>query len=287
VTIRFDEEVAVRVAALQAGEIQMALNMSPELADDSFKREDTPVSEVAHIRLNQQSGAFQDKRLREAANLAIDRQAIIDKIYSGAAGPAGGQEIANYVTGFSENVEPYPFDPDEARRLVQEAGAEGTKVELWGTRGHWTNDAQLSEAVAGMLNEVGFDVQLKQPPFSDWVEKVFVAETNDAASPDMMIYNHSNELFDASLTVGQNLVCEGASSTSCFPEVDRLAKQALGETDEARRQELYDRIWQTLRDEAAYVSIAEVYKVTFLDPSLNWEPEPDGFVRFQNMEFAA
>jgi peptide/nickel transport system substrate-binding protein len=285
VSIRFDEEVAVRVAALEAKEIQMALNMSPELAKDTFKREDTPVSEIAIIRLNSQFGPFKDKKVREAANYAIDRKALIEKIYGGAAGPVGNQEIAEYVTGYSKSLEAHPYDLDKAKALLKEAGAVGAKVDLWGTRGHWTNDSQLSEAVTGMLNEAGFKADLKQPPFADWVTKVFVAEKNDEEAPDMMIYNHSNELFDASLTIGQNLTCKGTSSTTCIPEVDKLADEALKETDEAKRQELYDQAWQTLADDAAYVSIAEVKRVTFLDEGLKWTPESDGFVRFQNMEF--
>ena len=135
-----------------------------------------------------------------------------------------------------------------------------------------------------MLDDVGFDAELKQPPFDTWVEKVFVAETNDAAAPPIMLYNHSNELFDASLTIGQNLTCDGASSTTCIPEVDKLAKEALSVADDdERRQELYNQIWEILAENHAYVSIAEVQKLTFLDPSVNWTPEPDGFIRFQNI----
>ena len=139
-----------------------------------------------------------------------------------------------------------------------------------------------------MLDEVGFDAELKQPPFDTWVEKVFVAETDDEAAPQIMLYNHSNELFDASLTLGQNLACDGASSTTCIPEVDQLAAEALSSAgDDAKRQDLYNQAWQLLKDDAAFVSIAEVQKLTFLGDDVKWTPEPDGFIRFQNVEYAS
>lgn len=288
VNVLFGEEVAVRMASLEAGEIQMALNMSPDLVNDEFVSVGTPVSEVSIMRLNSEHGAFTDRRVRQAANLAIDREALIDAVWGGFATSANGQEVAPYVFGHNPNLEAAAYDPDEARRLLEEAGAVGVTVQVWGTRGHWTNDGLLGEAVVNMLNEAGFGAQLQMPPFEDWVEKVFVAETDDTQAPDIMLYNHSNELFDSSLTIGQNLTCAGASSTTCIPEVDELAEQALNAGDDAdKRQELYAEIWSILTDEAAFVSLAEVQKLTFHVDELNWTPEPDGFLRFQYMSLDA
>lgn len=287
VNVLFDEEVAVRLASLEAGEIQMALNMSPELVKDSFESVGTPVSEVAFMRLNSQSGPFTDPKVREAADLAIDRETLINDVWGGYAAPAGGQVVADYVFGHNPDLAATKFDPDAAKALLKEAGAVGTKVEIWGTRGHWTSDALLGQAIEGMLNEVGFDAELLQPPFEDWVDKVFIAETDDKQAPAIMLYNHSNELFDSSLTIGQNLTCKGSASTTCLPEVDALAEEALAAGDDVdKRQELYDEAWQMLADDTAFVSIAEVQKLTFLEKGLEWTPEPDGFIRFQNLSFS-
>ena len=287
VNVLFGEEVAVRMASLQAGEIQMAMNMSPDLVSDEFVSVGTPVSEVSIMRLNSQSGPFMDKRVREAANLAMDRDALAEAIWGGFATSANAQEVAAYVFGHNPDLEQAAYDPDKARSLLEEADAVGVKVEVWGTRGHWTNDGLLGEAVVGMLNDAGFDAELVMPPFEDWVKKVFVAETDDTQAPDITLYNHSNELFDSSLTIGQNLTCAGRASTTCIPEVDELAEQALNAgSDLAKRQDLYNQVWQILADEVAFVSLGEVQKLTFHVEGLNWTPEADGFLRFQFMSFA-
>ncbi len=89
IDIKFDEEVAVRLASLEAGEIQMALNMSPELASDNFQVAGTPVSEVSFMRLNSFTEPFDDVRVRQAADMAIDRDVLIEQIWGGYARSSG------------------------------------------------------------------------------------------------------------------------------------------------------------------------------------------------------
>lgn len=288
VDVHFDPEAAVRVAAMKTNEIQMALNMSPDLArGGDFGVKAGPASEVLIVRLNSQHGPFKDPRVRAAANLSVDRKVLIDKIYGGYAKPAQAQEITNSVFGFDPAQKDYPFALDRAKALLKQAGAEGTTVVLSGTRGHWANDAEVAQAVAGMLTKAGFKVKLKIPVFSQWVKEIFIAETNDAAAPDMSIYNHSNQLFDASLTFGQNLTCDGTSSTTCIKSVDADVAKAATSTDQAEREKLYSDAWATLKAQNAFVAIANVYHVSFLAKDINWNPPADGFVRIQDLTFSS
>jgi ABC-type transport system substrate-binding protein len=103
----------------------------------------------------------------------------------------------------------------------------------------------------------------------------------------MSIYNHSNQLFDASLTFGQNLTCDGTSSTTCIPKVDALVKKASEISDQAQRQQLYDQAWTILQQQHAFVAIANVYHVSFLKKGLVWNPPADGFVRLQDISYSS
>jgi peptide/nickel transport system substrate-binding protein len=285
ITLQFTAEPSVRLDALQAGEVQLAANMAADLVNDSFTAEATPSSEVLTIRLNNLHGAFMDERLRKAANMAIDRETIYEAIYGGFAESAGGQLVANYVFGHNASLEDYPFDVDGAKALLSEADGVGTEIELWGTNGLYPNDAAAAKALAAMLEDVGFKVDLKIPPLEDWLDAAFIAGTDDTKAPDALVANFSAQLFDSAPNLGQNVLCDGGASTICQSDLDDLAAQALEETDVAARQSLYDEIWAELYDQAAFVSVGEVTRLTFLDKSLSWTPTPDGFFRFQDMSF--
>jgi len=283
VVIRFLTEEATRLAALQAGEIQLARNMSPDNVGVAPNVVAGFVSEVLIVRLNAEHGPFSDINVRKAVNHAIDREAIVDAIYGGFAVPAKGQEIAQYVFGANPNLTDYTFDPDLARQMIEDAGVAGETVTMSATTGHWAKDREVAQAMAGMIEAAGLTVDLQFPEFSKWVDDLFVAAEDDTLASDMAPYNHSNELFDSSKTIGQNLQCSGSASTYCNEQVDALAQQALTETDPVARQGLYEEAWQLMFDDAAFIAVADVQQVHFTSADLNWEPPVDGFMRIQFM----
>jgi peptide/nickel transport system substrate-binding protein len=285
VVIRFLTEEATRLSALQAGEVQLARNMSPDNVGVAPKVVAGFVSEVLIVRLNAEHGPLTDVRVRQAINHAIDREAIIEEIYGGFAVPAQGQEVAQYVFGANPDLQDYEYDPDLAAQLIQEAGVQGETVVMSATTGHWAKDREVAQAIAGMIETAGLTVDLQFPEFSIWVEDLFVAAEDDTLASDLAPYNHSNELFDSSKTIGQNLECAGAASTYCNPEVDALARQALEETDPEARERLYHEAWELMWDDAAFAAVADVQQVHFTSENLIWEPPVDGFMRIQFMSF--
>lgn len=287
VEITFAPEDAVRLASLLAGEIQIARNMPPDLVDKAPKVVSGPISEVSMLRLNAAQGrAFADVRVRKAANMAVNRQLIIDQLYRGFASPAKGQITGQFVFGANPDLNDYPYDPDQAKRLLEEAGATGAEITMSVTTGRWLKDREIGEAIAEMLNEVGFKVQLEFPEFSQWLQQLFVAGEDDTKAPDVMFIGHGNEMFDPEFSLGLYVTCEGEASAICFPDVDKLVVEARHELNEKRRQELYRQIWKMLYEEAAYVAIANVNQLHFTAENVIWTPRPDGFIMFNEIRFS-
>lgn len=287
VKIRFDVEPAVRLAALQAGEIQMALNMSPELIKPGFRADAYDASEVAFIRLNTLFGPTKDIRVRQAISLAIDRNLIIKTIYRGYASPAHGQIVTRFVTGFNPKLKNDPYNPAKARQLLERANAVGTTLELWATKGRWTKDDELAQAVAQMLDKVGLNVVLQQPEFSKWIETSRLAGKpgGDAELPALFIWNTSNELFDASRNMMSLLPCDGAASAVCSQPLERLLKAQDRELNPTKRQALWNKIFAIGQQQSLYIAIASVKQLTFVAKNLTWKPQPAGWLRYQDMAY--
>lgn len=102
---------------------------------------------------------LRDPRVRRAISLAIDRQAIADRIMEGAAVPAAQLLPEGYV-GTSRRLAPDRYDPDGARRLLAAAGHPGGfTITLHGPTNRYPNDEKVLVAVAGMLQRVGITVR--------------------------------------------------------------------------------------------------------------------------------
>lgn len=119
------------VSMYEAGELDLVYATDTAirrvLRDDQFEGEriTAPAAQIQYLGMNSTVyEPFEDPRVREALCLAIDREAIIQGIYEGAALPLYGQ-ITPGVAGYNPDFPAMPYDPDRARQLMEEAGYPG------------------------------------------------------------------------------------------------------------------------------------------------------------------
>ena len=114
---------------------------------------------------------FLDVRVRRALSLAINREALVERVMEGAA-EATGQWLPRGAFGYNPEVRPAPFDPEAARTLLAEAGfPEGFRLTLATPNDRWPNDSRLSQAVAQMWTRIGVRTQVDAMPFAAFVPK--------------------------------------------------------------------------------------------------------------------
>lgn len=107
---------------------------------------------------------LKDKRVRQALSMAINRDAIVERLMEGAAVKAS-QFLADEFFGTSKKLKPVTFDAAGARKLLAEAGfPNGFKMTLHGPNGRYTNDARIAEAVAQMFTRVGVETAVETMP---------------------------------------------------------------------------------------------------------------------------
>lgn len=277
VDMRFLEEESTRMASLQAGEIDIALNMPAEFTNQAPQIVTAPSPDVYTVFFHTEKGAFTDGQLRRAASLAIDRQSIIDNLLGGNGEQVKGQFVGQYVFGSTPSLADQAYDPQEARDLVTAAG--GATVTLSSPTGRWPRDREIAQAIAGMLEEAGFTVNLELPELGAWLESLF-AEGDDA--PDAWLAGHGNDIFDMERSAAW-LSCAGEISHYCNEGVDELVAEARSELDEQRRQELYDQMWRTAAPDYGWAAVTTIEQVHFASERVDWSPRPDNFVLFQEM----
>lgn len=278
VTLTFLEEDSTRMASLRAGEIDIALKMPSEFASQAPKVVTAASPDVYTLFFNTENGVFSDVRLRRAAALAIDRQAIIDNLLGGEGEQVKGQFVGQYVFGSTTELEELPFDVEEARSLVAEAG--GGEIVLSSPTGRWLKDREIAQAIGGMLEEVGFTVTVELPELGAWLESLTAEDST--GGPDVWLAGHGNDIFDMDRSVAW-LSCGESLSHYCNEEVLALAQQARQELDVDRRQDLYTQMWQLAQEDVPYASISTIDQLHLTGEDVEWQPRADGFVMFEDI----
>ena len=166
---------AARVQALQSGQIDIAQSPSPDLAEslvnDGFGVYSGARGQVLAMALiTEKGGPLADVRVRQALNYAVDKEAIRDAL-TGGFSPTAGVYAPPGVNGYDSSRFVYPYDPDKARELLAEAGVpDGFDIDAEMTLGSFPADAEIFDAMAGYLAEIGVNVTITQVDFrGEWL----------------------------------------------------------------------------------------------------------------------
>lgn len=273
VTYNFVEEPGTRLSGLLAGEFDLITNLSPEDVDRAPKAASVRGLEHPVIILDATSaaGVTSDVRVRQALNYAVDKEALANDLFGGFAVVDDGQILSPSFFGYSDGTEPYPYDPDRARDLIREAGAEGQTIELVGTAGRWLKDRETVEAVAAFWEEVGLNVDVQIFEFDEYLNRLFDQDNR----PDAIYVSSSNELLDADRQFSAYYQQDGIGDSNEDAELDALVDQARTETDVDARQELYEQAVQRARDQAYFVFLINNEDIYGMSERLTWEPRVD------------
>jgi len=194
---------------------------------------------------------LKDTRVRRAISLAINREAIVERVMEGLAIPAG-QLLPDGFFGTVPDLGPDPYEPEEAQALLAEAGCpDGFELTIHGPNDRYINDAEIAQAVAQMLTRIGIRTAVETMPRSVYFSRASDLEfsfilvgwgsgTGEASSPlKSLLHTYDRER-------GFGAANRGRYSN---PEMDRLLEEALATVDDAGRE--------TLLQEATKVAMAD------------------------------
>lgn len=259
-------EASVRAIGLETGEADSAVwPLTPEdnlrLAEDpNFVTFISPSTAVNHFPINNKLPQLSDKRVRQAIMFAIDRQTVIDEIFSGTAEIATGNLSPALAQYYNPDVAQYTYDVEKAKALLDEAGwaaggdgvreKDGQKLTFTCTTitGDQTRRPE-AELVQQYLKEVGIDMQLEEAPVATILETLRKGEM-DAA---LFNWTYGGDYYDPD--DGGTLHSGGASNFSQFsnPRVDELLAAGLRATSVEERAAAYKEIQAIVADEVPFI----------------------------------
>jgi peptide/nickel transport system substrate-binding protein len=293
-------EASTRVAALLAGEVDIIAEVPPELVR---LLEQTPGVEVytapstrpIWMQMNVTLAPFDDVRVRQAMNYAIDVDLLIETLYNGRGQPLAG--VLSPLNSMAHpGLEPYPYDPERALELLADAGWEDTNddgmLDRNGVPMAFTLDsppemAALAESLAGMLREIGIDVSVRvweygvvlpllragerQAYVSDWGDSTFTPPGHIEAKWH-------------TYTEGVAYWGRGNFSAYSNERVDELIQAGETEADLETRQAMYYEVQEILYEEApaAFLLLPDVFEAAS-DRVQNWEPASDSRINLHNV----
>ena len=194
---------AARVAALMAGDVDVIYPVAPDQQATIAGNSDLTIQSVgssnrARIIIDSRQKPFDDIRVREALNAAIDRPTIIDNLLPGAVEVAGG--LIPEERGFDPNLKNEPYDPDKAKALLAEAGyPDGIGPFELSVDREQERGGQEVQAIADQLNAAGIMVTVQEYDPGDFDTKKEAMATDFTALGPLLFDGHSGgQTFDGS-----------------------------------------------------------------------------------------
>lgn len=209
---------------------------------------------------------FDDPRVREALSLALDRKSFCENVWDGQCTPAS-QFFGPRSPYYDDKAEVLPFNLEQARELVEQAGATGTQFEIVVPAGI-AQHVELATYAQGQWEKIGLKPKVTQLPPPQVVGR-FTQEQNVAVT-----IGGAGLAFDPSVEMSRYVLASGLYNigNAVRPEIEELAKQGLLETDQATRQEIYQKLSTLSVQDGLLIPIVCSHNVFVVSPDvLGWK----------------
>lgn len=248
VELRLLPDAASQVSALRAGEVdviwaQQPSQLDPFQGNDDFQVLEFPMNGVQLMAMNCANEALADPRVRQAINLAVDKDALIDAVWWGY-GQKIGSHFPPVAQGFVDTADTYGYDPDAAVALLEEAGyGDGLTLRMRLPESY-PSYVDAGQVIADSLKKVGITCDIEIVDWSTWLSEVY-----NGRDYDLTVVGHTGRVDPIVL-----LARYGSTSSENYfnyanDEVDALIASYRTELDETKRADYVAQIQRILAED--------------------------------------
>ncbi len=297
------QDQATRVAALLSGEVDFIQDVPVQDlarvdADDALQVVTAPQNRVIFFGMNvgdddlvndsvEGANPFADRRVREAMNIAINREAIQQVVMRGQSRPAG-VIMPPFVNGWTQELDAYPeTDIEAAKALMEEAGyGDGFEVTLHCPNDRYINDEAICQAIVGMMGQIGITTNLVAQTKANHFPLISNRET------DFYMLGWGVPTFDSEYvfnflvhTSDDNYGSWNATRYS-NPELDAQIQALATMTDlDARNNAIAD-IWNVVQDEIIYLPVHHQVLNWGMRSDIDFPVQPEDQPHFKFLTFS-
>ncbi len=271
IRVRVLPDANARVAALKAGEVDALTELGSVLPEQAADLKKDPQFEVQgqlaalthYLTFNGSKAPFNDVRLRQAVNFALDRESVVKNILYGY-GKAGGPFLTSVLGSWSDGTIKFDYNLDKAKELFKQAGAQPNTPILLLISSAQVNQypyKPIAELMQSQLAKVGFTLEIKV------IDSGVL--TPALANGDYNLYLSTQGLAngDPDYLVSRYLTSKATQNTSrkmgySNPKIDELTDQAAKELNLGKRKEQYRQIQQIVAQEVPIVPLYYTVIVT-------------------------
>ncbi|MBO3761420.1 ABC transporter substrate-binding protein [Ciceribacter sp. L1K22] len=253
-----------RVAEMMAGGIDVMVEVPPDnlatfAQDENFAVVEQAGPHVWFAILNTKSGPFADKKVRQAANYAVNKQTLVDDVLQGTATVAAGP-IPPAFNWVESSVQPYPYDQEKAKALLAEAGVEAPELTFYVTEGGsgMLDPVTMGAAIQADLQAVGFKVDIETYEWNTFLGRVNPGLEGNADMAEMAWMTNDPDTVPY-LTLRTDAMPDKGGFNSGYysnPKVDELLEQARRSTNQAERGRLYGEVQAIVHEDAPWLFVA-------------------------------
>lgn len=262
VVFRSIPDNSARLNALLSGEIDLADGITPSdgatvEGDDKLQLFERPSMNVGYLGLTTTREPFDDPKVRQAMNHAIDKQAIVDAFFEGR-GEIAKNPMPPVISGYNDSIEDYDYNPEKAKELLAEAGLpDGFEMELYAMpvpRPYMPDGQKVAEAIQKNLADVGVTAKIVSFEWATYLEKA----ANGEADAFLLGWTGDNGDADNFLYVLLDQDNIGSNNYTYYKnqELHDILIEAQTEVDEDKRNDLYGKAQEIIHEDAPWVPLA-------------------------------
>ena len=254
-----------RVAEMLSGGIDVLLETPPDnvasfQGDANFLVHEAVGPHVWYVMLNAKEGPFADKRVRQAVNYAVNKESLVTDVLQGTAAVSAGPIPPAFNWAHNPDVQPYPYDPEKAKQLLAEAGAEGSELTFYVTEGGsgMLDPVPMGTAIQADLAAIGLKVNIETYEWNTFLANVNPGLEGKADMAEMAWMTTDPDTLPYLTLRTAAWPDQGGFNSSYYsnPDVDRLLDEARTATDPATRADLYKQVQALVHEDAPWIFVA-------------------------------